>query len=314
MRGRRILVVSWGLMGDTIMATPALRALRAGHPDAHIAFSCNAPWAPLFDDRNLCDEVLPVRPRTWKGVMGTLLHRPRDLRRLAAPGWDTLLDLGGGGNVIRLARHLRAPLMVSMRADPRAPYHGVVDAAIRHQSDRCLAVAAQAGGRGDDRNYQIARVEPDPSPWSGSGRRVAINPGASTAAKRWPTTRFAAVACELAARGCESVVVWGPGERELAEAICRESPARLAPATSPLGLARILAAAELFVTGDSGPMHLAAALRIPVTALFSTADPAIYTPPGRVVTVIHGGPIDGGGMAVAEVVTAAAGLLDQPRA
>lgn len=311
MTRRRILVVSWGLMGDTIMATPALRALRRGLPDAHLAFSCNAPWAPLFDDRAVCDEVLPVRPRTWKGVMGALLRRPRDLARLAAPGWDVLLDLGGGGNVIRLARRVRAERMISMRADPHAAFHGIVDASVRHQCDRCLAVAAQAGAIGDDRSYLLARVEPDATAWTTPGRRVAINPGASVAAKRWPAERFAALAAELAARGCTVVVVWGPGERELAERICAASPAVLAPPTSPLGLARVLAAAELCVTGDSGPMHLAAGVGCAVVALFSTSDPAIYTPPGRVTMVRHPGAIDAGGMAVAEVSAAAAAALAQ---
>lgn len=311
MTRQRILVVSWGLMGDTIMATPALRALRRGLPDAHLAFSCNAPWAPLFDDRAVCDEVLPVRPRTWKGVMGALLRRPRDLAHLAAPGWDVLLDLGGGGNVIRLARRVRAERMISMRADPRTPYHGVVDASIQHQCDRCLAVAAQVGGLGDDRSYLLARIQPDTAPWTASGRRVALNPGASVAAKRWPAARFAALASALAQQGCSVVVLWGPGERELAERICAGSPATLAPPTSPLGLARVLAAAELCITGDSGPMHLAAGVGTAVVALFSTSDPAIYAPPGRVSMVRHDGPIDAGGMAVDTVASAAGRMLDQ---
>jgi len=302
---RRILVVSWGLLGDTIMATPALRALRAGLPEAHLAFSCHASWAPLFDDRSVTDEIVPVRPKTWKGLGGLLWRRPADLTRLAAPGWDIVLDLGGGANVMRLVRRVAPVVAISTRSDPRPPYDCVTDAAIRHGCDRYLSVAAQVGGVGTDRRYHLARIQPDQTPWPlGEGSRILINPGASIPAKRWPAERFAAVATALRQQGCRVVVVWGPDERELAASICAASGASLAPPTSPLGLAQVLAAADVCLTGDSGPMHLAAGLNVKVLALFSTADPEIYAPPGRVDMICHGGPIDTGGPAVETVLAA----------
>ncbi|MGH0031794.1 MAG: glycosyltransferase family 9 protein, partial [Myxococcota bacterium] len=117
-----------------------------------------------------------------------------------------------------------------------------------------------------------------------AGRRVALHPGVSGfgAIKQWAPERFAALARVLhGERGATSLVTWGPGERELAESVVAASgdAAVLAPETrSLMDLAALYETCEVVVGGDTGPLHLAAALGIPVVGLYGPKDPAVYGP------------------------------------
>ena len=104
-----------------------------------------------------------------------------------------------------------------------------------------------------------------------------INPGAAWPNKRWPPERFGAVARHLRARhGWPSIVAWGPGEEDLARAVVAAAggAAALAPATSLGELLAIVGAAGLVVSGDTGPLHLAAALGTPIVGIYGPTDPA----------------------------------------
>jgi len=115
-----------------------------------------------------------------------------------------------------------------------------------------------------------------------------LNPGAGWGAKCWPAESFGKVACELAARGSAVVVNHGPGEEQLAEAV-RESSAGVAlPLKCSVGkLIALTRLAALFVGGDTGPMHLAAALRVPVVALFGPTRPERNGPFGTRSVVLR---------------------------
>jgi heptosyltransferase-1 len=115
---------------------------------------------------------------------------------------------------------------------------------------------------------------------SGFERRVVLNPGAGRADKLWPVERFR----ELARRiGKEALVVWGPGERSLAEAVGAE----LAPPTSLRELARLLRKARLVIAGDTGPLHLAVALGTPVVGLYGPTSPARNGPYGQLANCVE---------------------------
>jgi ADP-heptose:LPS heptosyltransferase len=100
---------------------------------------------------------------------------------------------------------------------------------------------------------------------------AAINPGAAWPNKRWPPERFGALAAEMRARiGIRSLVLWGPGEEDVASLVVGASrgAAELAPRTSLVDLFAIARGARLMVSGDTGPLHIAAAVGTPVVALF----------------------------------------------
>lgn len=103
-----------------------------------------------------------------------------------------------------------------------------------------------------------------------------INPGAAWPNKRWPADRFGAVATFLRdVRQLRSLVLWGPGEAPLAHAVVEASDdaATLAPPTQIGDVLELSRAAALMISGDTGPLHLAAAVGTPIVALFGPTDP-----------------------------------------
>ncbi len=110
----------------------------------------------------------------------------------------------------------------------------------------------------------------------GGGPFALLNPGAAWPNKRWPADRFGEVATFLReVRGLRSVVLWGPGDEALAASVVRASngAAKEAPATGIADLVALSRAATLCVSGDTGPVHLAAAVGTPVVAIFGPTDP-----------------------------------------
>ena len=121
------------------------------------------------------------------------------------------------------------------------------------------------------------------------GKGFAIlNPGAGWGAKRWPAERYGQVAKELAKDGLCSLVNYGPGEKELAEAVeaASEGAARKI-SCSVSELIALTRRARLLIGGDTGPMHLAAALKIPVVAIFGPTNPARNGPFGTQSIVLR---------------------------
>ena len=116
---------------------------------------------------------------------------------------------------------------------------------------------------------------------SAIGEFAILNPGAGWGAKRWPAERYGQVAQALAARGVRSILNYGPGEEELArEAEAASEGAAVAMKCSITELIALTRRARLFIGGDTGPMHLAAALQVPVVAIFGPTDPARNGPYG----------------------------------
>src|SRR5208337_2045970 len=116
---------------------------------------------------------------------------------------------------------------------------------------------------------------------AGVGRFAILNPGAGWGAKCWPAERYAAVARALAALGVRSIANYGPGEEDLAlEVEDASDGAAKALKSSLTELIALTRRASLFVGGDTGPLHLAAALEIPVVAIFGPTDPARNGPYG----------------------------------
>jgi heptosyltransferase I len=110
----------------------------------------------------------------------------------------------------------------------------------------------------------------------GSGPFALVNPSAAWPNKRWPAERYGEVAAFLReVRGLPSLVLWGPGEQELARAVVRASSGAAieAPATRIGDLLELSRAAALMVSGDTGPLHIATAAGTPVVAIFGPTDP-----------------------------------------
>ena len=117
---------------------------------------------------------------------------------------------------------------------------------------------------------------------------VLLSPGAGWGAKQWPATGYATVARRLAEDGLRSLINFGPGEAGLALAVEQASGGAAERIVCSLGqLIALTRRARLFIGGDSGPLHLAAALRIPVVAIFGPTDPARNGPFGTLSLVLR---------------------------
>jgi heptosyltransferase-1 len=120
------------------------------------------------------------------------------------------------------------------------------------------------------------------------GAFAIINPGAGWGAKCWPVEKYSDVARDLAARGLRSVVNFGPAEEDLARSLEFLSGGAATAISCSIGeLIAITRRARLFVGGDTGPMHMAAALRVPVVGIFGPTDPARNGPWGTESVVLR---------------------------
>jgi heptosyltransferase-1 len=270
------LIVRLGSLGDVIHAIPAVAALRTRYPSARIDWLVDPRYAPVVQLIEGLDNAIPIDPRAG---MGNLLRTIAQLRRAT---YDAAVDLqgllksavltraAGARRVIGFPReHLREPmsrLFYSDTPDPGRDPHVI----------RKSLTLMRALGVEDLRitfPLQIPRTVTADSVAArfGSERFALINPGAAWPNKRWPPDRFGAVAAEIRERtGVRSLVLWGPGEEGIASLVVSASrgAAELAPRTNIVDLFAIARRAKLVVSGDTGPLHIAAAVGTPVVALF----------------------------------------------
>ncbi len=295
-RPRRIVVLRSCCLGDVLLATPLIWALRRAYPAAHITAAVGRWSRPALEHNPDLDGLLDL-----EGV-GTGRPRPteyvRVLRRLHTGGFDLALVLD------------RTPLLTALPLLAGIPVRAGIDSAgrgfalnvrvpwtrVEHEARLFLRVGAALGIPTDDVGLRFA-----PSPadgdraarlWSRAGldgtRVLALapgggrNPGMTFAAKQWPPERYAALADRLhETHGLVPLLTGDAHDRALTARIrglMRSPTTDLAGETSVGALGALYARSALFVGNDSGPTHLAAATGIPVVAVFGPTDPAVYAP------------------------------------
>ena len=280
----RLLVVQPSWVGDAVMATPTLRALRTRFPDAEISYLMKRHLKPLYRGLPYADRLLTHRKT----------RVPKLAARLKKGDFDAAVLLPGSFRTALLAKTAGIRRIVGYNRDGRGflltdkllpqkqdgrflpvpmvkTYLGIAHylGAGRTTTDMDLVVTADDRAEGS-RVLAAARLEP--------GRFVVLNPGANFgSSKCWAPANFAAVADALADRGYGVAVSGSPKERPIADAIfanAKSRPADLIAAGVDLGsLKHVLAEAALLVTGDTGPRHMAAALDTPVVTRFGPTDP-----------------------------------------
>jgi heptosyltransferase-2 len=275
-------------IGDAVMATPALRAIRAAFPDAHMAIVANPMVAELFAFHPDCDQVIRFDKRSGHGGAGGFWRFCHALRR---ERFALAILLQNAFEAAAMAMLAGIPRRAGYRTDGRGlllssgvtavdKKHGL------HHVDYYLHMLHQLGIDSGDRRLRLAVTAEEQAAANerlGAGDWVAVNPGASYgAAKRWIPERFAAVADGLAGEfGVRIVLTGGPGEAEIGRDIERAMkvpPVNLIGLTSVRELMAVLAQCRLVVTNDSGPMHIAAAFGVPLVAVFGPTDHTTTSP------------------------------------
>ena len=274
---RRLLVVRCDNLGDVLMTGPALRALRAAAPRATLDLLASPGGAAAAA---LLPEVdgLVVHSPAWQLAGPAVDPDPAEqdalVARLAAEGYDAAVVLTSFSQSPWPAAGVLRAAGVPVRAGLSKEFGGTglthwvpSPPDDLHQVDRMLHLLARVGVAPDGTDLRV-RV-PEGAPRRGGDYAVVL-PGASCSSRRWSPDRWAEVCRGLRAAGLH-VVVTGPGtERDLVGGIAAASGAEpLAGALDLAGLAALLDGAAVALTGNSGGMHLADALRTPLVVLFA---------------------------------------------
>jgi len=349
---KRLLIVRLGAMGDIIHTLPAANALRQAFPESEIGWVIEEKWAELLctlptprsgarsAQRPLVERLHTVNTGKWRRApvaMQTWLEIAAAISELRAPEYDVAVDFQGALRSALIARWSQARKIYGP-AQPReivaSMFYGhpvVVQGS--HVVEQNLSIAEAVTGISSRDAHTIfpkdERADQERSCWlqqRGITDFVLLAPGAGWGAKQWPSERYAEVARCLAAQDLKILVNSGPGEEPLAAAVVTASNG--AAEKIPLTLTQLIAftrRSRLVIGGDTGPIHLAAALKIPVVAIFGPTDPARNGPyatksivlrsPSSTTSHSHGAAIEPGllSISVEEVVAGARRMLGNCR-
>jgi heptosyltransferase-1 len=288
----RIGLVKLGAIGDVVNTLPLANRLRAGYPRARITWVI-APLAHALLAGHPCvDEFLVFdarKPASWPGFVRELRARrielALDLQRLLKSG---LITRASGAptrlGFDRARCKEQSHVFTNLRIPPN-PAPGVTLAQYLEFAD-FLGCPPQAP-RWDLPFTPFAAAR-------AGERRVVLNVGASWSSKLWPSSSWAELARLLASAGLSVHLSGGREDRAAAEAIGRAAGVPLRSHAGELSLretAGLLASAELVISGDTGPLHMAVALGRPVLALFGASDPRRTAPFGQPEAVVQN-PVD----------------------
>jgi heptosyltransferase II len=294
----KILIRATNWVGDAIMALPALRAVRGRFPDAEIAVLARPYVADLYRDQQICDQLIAYDSR---GKHAGIRGRERLAADLRALKFDVALLLQNAFDAAWLAwradirerlgyaRDGRGVLLTRAIPVPKpgeVPPHekfyylellrraGWIDALL---DEPCIKLNIPEPNRRRAAEFLVqAGVRPD-------SLRIAIGAGASYgSAKCWPPEQFAELANRLQAQTNAEVILFGTAtEAAVTRAISsglRQPPVDLTDRTAIADLPALLSQCHLFIGNDSGAMHVAAAVGLPVVAVFGPTDPSGTAP------------------------------------
>jgi ADP-heptose:LPS heptosyltransferase len=283
----RILVVRADNLGDVVLATPALRALRRAAPHARIdllASPVGATVAPLLP---AVREVLTVSA-SWQQTDGPVsaAEEARLVERVRAGRYDVLVVFTSHSQSPWPAAHVGLLAGIPVRAVHSTEFGGAVAThwvtpppVGTHQVDRCLHLLAALGVPPAGPELELVVPKTDRTP---AGAFAVLAPGGSAPAKRYPADRFAVVARRLADAGLAVLVTGSPKEAPLVDEVVAGAAH---PHVTPLRdvtvpeLTGVIGAADVVVCNNSGCLHLADAARVPVVVTYAGTEARTEMPP-----------------------------------
>ncbi|HWF05505.1 MAG TPA: glycosyltransferase family 9 protein [Candidatus Angelobacter sp.] len=317
----KILIVRLGAMGDILHALPAVTGIRAALPNDTIGWLVEERWSELLTaqgrkaspnsvspQKPVANNIHTVDTRRWRKqffrpsatseILGTL-------RRIRKIDYDFALDFQGAIKSGAFA-WIGGAASIAGFEDPRESgarffYRKKFSRQGEHVIEQNHALAAQAlqsilGGRELKLCAPQLPVDPTAEAWAdseiarlGIASFAIVNPGAGWGAKQWPPQRFGEVAKALAAHNIKTLVNASADEAALAHSVMEASGGNAFELRCTIGqLIALTRRARIFVGGDTGPLHLAAALQVPVVALYGPTDPARTGPYGtRSIALRH---------------------------
>ncbi len=298
---QNILVIMLRYIGDVLLTTPVLRTFREQLPDARITVAVNAGTEDVLRGNPDVDHVLVVHRR---GVLSQM----RLLQQLRDREFDCVIDLTDGDRSAFLSRVTGAPVRIGFNQERRwrgLLYTDIVRSptAHVHRIKRNLEAVRALGLEPKSSALILRPSHEDDEDAADLLRQVGVegathplvmlHPGARYWFKAWPAERFADLADRLSEElSCAVLVGGSEADRAVAGTIhsrARSKPTVLAGRTTLPQFAALLKRCRLFIGNDNGPMHMAAALQVPLVALFGPSDPEIWGPRGGAMEVIYRG-------------------------
>lgn len=274
----RLLIRSSNWLGDAVMNIPAVQACKRGRPDLHLTILCPAKLAPLWRRVDAVDDVVEIQPG----------ESPLALRRRVTKTFDAAILFPNSLRTALEARALRIPhitgfpghhrrwLLSDGPPEPADP---------EHHARRYLRLAHFCGAPVTEADGHFARrARTDRS--ANRRPRIGVCPGAEYGpAKRWPAERFAQAMREFQEQAgpAEWLLFGVAGDAPAGEAIAEASPFAVENRIGRTTLDELmdeLGSCDLLLTNDTGTMHLAAFLGVPVVAVFGSTEPALTSPLG----------------------------------
>ncbi len=283
---RRILIVRLDRIGDVVLSTPVIKALKEANPGSVISFMSSPHAKDILESNPALDEVILYdKASAEKGILGNLkfilrLRKKKfDLAVVLHPTVRSHIVTALAGIPRRIGYDRKWGFLLTTKV-PHTKEFG-----LKHEIDYTLDILRYIGIEPRDKSLYIGvnerseRKVDELFRQSGIGKDdlcVAVNPGASCASKRWGAAKFAEVAGRLAAKyGARIVIVAGESDKSLGDevaALLEGGCVNLSGRTTVADLASVLRRVRLFVSNDSGPVHIACAVGTPVIAIFGRSD------------------------------------------
>ena len=286
----RVLVVRLRSIGDAVLSTPSLFALKRFLPNASIDVLLEDWVAPVLDGFAFVDNVLTV-------VRSSISSRARVAARLRANHYDIVYNLHGGTTATLLTRATGAKHRVGYQDYQYARLHNHLAPSPlalwnrdkTHSVEQQLALLGWTGVPVTDRPRTQLTVTATASAETAqrlarvgfAGKSFAvIHPAAAFDTKQWATENFGRVIAALATNGLPTIVITGPKETALVDALQRKSATPIAALTNLTlpEVTALLSQARLFVGNDSGIAHIAAAVETPSVVVFGSSNRAHWRP------------------------------------
>lgn len=295
---KNVLIIKLRYIGDVLLATPTIRAIKAAHPDVRVTMMVNRGTEDILFGNPDVEEVVVLDK-------GSLAAQWQLIAKLRRRRFDTVIDLTDGDRSAFLSWISGAPVRIGFNDEHRwrgRYYTEVIQPVpvVRHRIDRDLESLKPMNIQADSKDMQLRLTSEevnsadqllDQLGVQQSQSMVILQPGARYWFKAWPPERFADLADRLTAYcGCQ-VLIGGSGQDVgLAQQIlqmAKSSPMIMAGRTTIKQFAAIAKKSALFVGSDSGAMHIASAMGTPVVVLFGPSNPREWGPRGGPAEILY---------------------------
>jgi heptosyltransferase-2 len=302
---RRILIVRTDRIGDVLLSTPVIKALRYNYPEAYIAMMVSPYVKDIVEGNPYLDKVIIYdkdgKHKSWWRSLKfarNLKKKKFDLAVILHPTNRVHLVTFFAGIPRRVGYDLKMGFLLTDRLKHTKQLGE------KHELEYNLDLLRHLGITPEDKSLFMP-IKEESEKWADdlfkqegikeADRLLAIHPGASCPSKIWPNERFAEVADRLIEKyGFKVLVVSGPKDMAIAQSVVkhmRHPAINLAGKTSVSGLASVLKRCSLFISNDSGPVHVASAVGVPVVSIFGRSQPGLspkrWGPTGKNDRILH---------------------------